>query len=100
VNSDASIRRLKGPGRPIWSEEDRVKMLAGLEAVDFVVVFEEDTPNRLLGALRPHVLVKGSEYRDGIVVGREIVEGYGGRVAFVEQLPGVSTTRLLERPLR
>jgi D-beta-D-heptose 7-phosphate kinase/D-beta-D-heptose 1-phosphate adenosyltransferase len=95
VNSDASIRRLKGPGRPAVKEEDRVLMLAGLEFVDYVVVFDEDTPNKLLRALKPHVLVKGSEYRDGVVVGREIVEGYGGRIAFVDMVPGVSTTELL-----
>jgi len=97
VNSDESIRRLKGPSRPRIAQEDRVKMLAGMEAVDYVVVFDEDTPNTLLETLRPDVLVKGSEYsgdEDG-VVGREIVEGYGGRVAFVEQLPGFSTTALL-----
>ncbi|MCZ6794982.1 MAG: bifunctional heptose 7-phosphate kinase/heptose 1-phosphate adenyltransferase [Planctomycetota bacterium] len=96
VNSDDSIRRLKGEGRPRILEEDRVRMLAGLEAVDYVTVFEEDTPNHLLEALRPDVLVKGSEYRDGVVVGREIVEGYGGQVAFVDQIPGISTTELLK----
>ena len=97
VNSDASIRRLKGPQRPRIEERERVKMLAGMEAVDYVILFGEDTPDHLLEELRPHVLVKGSEYRanDG-VVGREIVEGYGGRIAFVEQLPGISTTALLE----
>ncbi|MBN1444332.1 MAG: bifunctional heptose 7-phosphate kinase/heptose 1-phosphate adenyltransferase [Planctomycetes bacterium] len=96
VNSDSSIRRLKGPGRPRIPQDDRVRMIAGLQAVDFVVVFDEDTPNRLLAMLRPDVLVKGSEYRTGVVVGREIVEGYGGRVAFVEQIPGISTSSLLE----
>ena len=95
VNSDASIRRLKGPNRPRINEQDRVKMLAGMEAVDYVVVFDTDTPNHLLEALRPQVLVKGGEYRDGVVVGREIVEAYGGRVAYVEQMPGFSTTQLL-----
>jgi D-beta-D-heptose 7-phosphate kinase/D-beta-D-heptose 1-phosphate adenosyltransferase len=95
VNSDASIRRLKGPSRPRIAEDDRVRMLAGLEAVDYVTVFDEDTPNHLLEALRPDVLVKGSEYGKEGVVGREIVEAYGGRVALVEQLAGISTTTLL-----
>jgi D-beta-D-heptose 7-phosphate kinase/D-beta-D-heptose 1-phosphate adenosyltransferase len=99
VNSDASIRRLKGPSRPRIKQEDRIKMLAGMEAVDYVILFEDDTPNRLLEAVRPDVLVKGSEYRDGVVVGREIVEGYGGRVAFVEQLAGFSTTQILGRDI-
>jgi len=95
VNSDASIRRLKGERRPRINQDDRVKMLAGMEAVDFVVLFDSDTPNHLLELLRPDVLVKGGEYRDGIVVGREIVEAYDGRVAYIDQLPGFSTTLLL-----
>jgi D-beta-D-heptose 7-phosphate kinase/D-beta-D-heptose 1-phosphate adenosyltransferase len=99
VNRDASIRRLKGPGRPVVTEPDRFFMVAALEVVDYVVPFAEDTPIPLLEALRPDVLVKGEEYRTGIVVGRELVEGYGGRVAFVAQLPGFSTTGLIgERP--
>lgn len=97
VNSDPSVRQLKGRERPVWTQEERVEMLSALEVVDYVIVFDEDEPNQLLEELRPDVLVKGSEYRDGVVVGREIVEGYGGRVAFVEQLPGISTTLLLER---
>jgi D-beta-D-heptose 7-phosphate kinase/D-beta-D-heptose 1-phosphate adenosyltransferase len=96
VNSDSSIRRLKGPGRPINSQEERMLMLSGLEAVDCVILFEEDTPIPLLDALRPEVLVKGSEYRDGEVVGRSLVESYGGRVELVEQVPGISTTAILE----
>jgi D-beta-D-heptose 7-phosphate kinase/D-beta-D-heptose 1-phosphate adenosyltransferase len=95
VNSDASIRRLKGPGRPAIPEEDRLLSIAGLEAVDFVVAFEDDTPIPTIEALEPQVLVKGEEYQNGIVVGREVVEGYGGRVAFVSQIPGISTTALL-----
>jgi D-beta-D-heptose 7-phosphate kinase/D-beta-D-heptose 1-phosphate adenosyltransferase len=97
VNSDASIRRLKGPDRPQTEEEVRLLMLAWGEAVDYVISFDEDTPIPLLEALRPDVLVKGDEYRTGIVVGREVVEGYGGRVAFVSQLPGISTTALIAR---
>jgi D-beta-D-heptose 7-phosphate kinase/D-beta-D-heptose 1-phosphate adenosyltransferase len=96
VNSDASIRRLKGPDRPINSQEERMLMLSGLEAVDCVILFDEDTPLALLEALRPEVLVKGGEYRGGGVVGRELVESYGGRVELVEQVPGISTTAILE----
>ncbi len=95
VNSDSSIRRLKGPGRPRTGEEMRMLMIAALEAVDYVISFEEETPIPLLEALRPDVLVKGEEYRQGVVVGRELVEGWGGRVAFVSQIPGISTTTLL-----
>lgn len=71
-------------------------MLSGLEAVDYVVLFEEDTPMDLLDALRPDILVKGGEYKDGVVVGREFVESYGGRVALVDQIPGISTTAILK----
>jgi D-beta-D-heptose 7-phosphate kinase/D-beta-D-heptose 1-phosphate adenosyltransferase len=95
VNSDASVRKLKGPGRPSTPEEDRMLMLANLEVVSYVVSFDEDTPIPLLEAMRPDVLVKGEEYRQGVVVGREVVEGYGGRIAFVSELPGYSTTTLL-----
>ncbi len=97
VNSDRSIRRLKGSGRPIYKEEERMLMLSGLESVDCVLVFEEDTPIPLLEAIRPDILVKGSEYKDGVVVGRELVESYGGRVHLVEQVPGISTTAILQR---
>ena len=97
VNNDASIRRLKGPDRPQTEEEVRLLMIAALEAVDYVTSFEEDTPIPLLETLRPDVLVKGEEYRTGTVVGREVVEGYGGRIAFVSQVPGISTTSLLAR---
>jgi D-beta-D-heptose 7-phosphate kinase/D-beta-D-heptose 1-phosphate adenosyltransferase len=97
INNDESVRRLKGSGRPKVPLEDRLIMLADLQSVDFVIAFEEDTPVPLLEALRPDVLTKGEEYRDGTVVGREVVEGYGGRVAFVSQLPGFSTTRMLQK---
>ncbi len=70
-------------------------MLSGLEAVDYVVLFEEDTPLGLLDLLRPDVLVKGSEYEKGVVVGRELVESYGGKVVLVDQVPGISTTAIL-----
>lgn len=95
VNSDASVRRLKGPTRPRVNEEDRMLQIASLECVSYVTSFDEDTPIPLLDLLRPDVLVKGEEYRTGVVVGRELVEGWGGRVAFVSQIPGVSTTALL-----
>ena len=96
INSDASVRRLKGHGRPKVPLEDRLIMLADLQVVNFVIAFDEDTPVPLLEALRPDVLIKGEEYRDGVVVGREVIEKHGGRVAFVSQLPGFSTTRLLQ----
>jgi D-beta-D-heptose 7-phosphate kinase/D-beta-D-heptose 1-phosphate adenosyltransferase len=95
VNGDASVRRLKGRGRPKISQEERMLMLAGLEVVDYVICFGEDTPILLLEALRPDILVKGEEYKNGVVVGREVVEGYGGQVAFVSHIPGISTSAIL-----
>ncbi len=98
TNSDASVRRLgKGPGRPVLPLEARARLLAGLEAVSCVVPFEEDTPLALIEALRPDVLVKGADYNRATIVGADIVESYGGRVATVALVPGFSTTALVER---
>jgi D-beta-D-heptose 7-phosphate kinase/D-beta-D-heptose 1-phosphate adenosyltransferase len=97
LNSDASTARLKGPGRPINPAEGRAEVLAALEAVDLVVVFEEDTPLELIKHVRPAVLVKGADYRLDEVVGREVVEGAGGDVILVELVPGQSTTGLVRR---
>jgi D-beta-D-heptose 7-phosphate kinase / D-beta-D-heptose 1-phosphate adenosyltransferase len=97
LNSDASVRRLKGAGRPIQSEHARAEVLAGLEAVDLVVVFDQDTPRDLIRQVRPTVLVKGGDYRRDQVVGRDIVEAQGGEVVLVDLVPGFSTTRIVER---
>jgi D-beta-D-heptose 7-phosphate kinase/D-beta-D-heptose 1-phosphate adenosyltransferase len=96
VNSDASVRRLKGPTRPIVGEANRAAMLAALACVDYVVIFHEDTPHRLLEAIRPDVLVKGGTYTIDEVVGREIVEAHGGRVCLTSRIEGISTTKLIE----
>ena len=95
INSDDSIRRLKGPGRPVFRQQNRMLMVSGLECVDYVVVFDEDTPVPLLEKIRPDVLVKGSEYSGGGVVGQELIESYGGRVELVDQVDGISTTSIL-----
>jgi D-beta-D-heptose 7-phosphate kinase/D-beta-D-heptose 1-phosphate adenosyltransferase len=97
LNSDASVLRLKGAGRPIQNEHARAEVLAALEAVDLVVVFEEDTPLALIQRVRPKVLVKGAEYRDKEVVGRDLVEAAGGSVVHVDLIPGQSTSALIER---
>lgn len=97
VNDDASVKRLKGPSRPVLTLEDRAFLLASLSAVDFVVGFEEDTPRTLIEALTPHVLVKGEDWRGKGVVGSEWVESHGGRVWFAPLLEGRSTTQLVER---
>lgn len=98
LNTDASARRLgKGRDRPINTESDRAVVLAALECVDCVVLFDEDTPLALIRRLRPAVLVKGADYAREAIVGADEVEGWGGRVVRVPLVPGVSTTRLLRR---
>ena len=98
VNTDASVRRLaKGPGRPITPEADRAFLVAALESVDAVTLFDEDTPLELISRLLPDVLVKGGDYAPHQVVGREVVEGAGGRVVILPLLEGYSTTTLLRR---
>ncbi len=97
VNSDQSVTRLKGPGRPINSEGRRMAVLAGLEAVDWVVVFPEDTPEPLLKSLKPDILVKGGDYTREQVVGWQIVEGYGGAVRVLDFLDDCSTSAIVEK---
>lgn len=97
INADASVSRLKGPDRPIHGEADRAAILSELASVDLVVVFGEDTPERLLETLRPEVLVKGGDYRKEEVVGGAFVESYGGRVELIDLLEGRSTTNAIEK---
>ena len=98
VNSDASVRRLgKGADRPVAGQEARARVLAGLSAVDCVVLFDEDTPQSLIETLAPDVLVKGADYAREAIVGADWVEAHGGRVVRVPLVPGFSTTSLVER---
>jgi D-beta-D-heptose 7-phosphate kinase/D-beta-D-heptose 1-phosphate adenosyltransferase len=97
LNSDASVGRLKGQGRPIQKQQARAEVLAALQAVDVVAMFDQDTPIELIGRVRPTVLVKGGDYRREDVVGHEIVEAAGGEIVLVELVPGYSTTRLVNR---
>lgn len=97
LNSDSSVKRLKGETRPILSEHDRASILSALGCVDLVVLFEEDTPLDLLHILRPDILVKGADYKIEDVVGRELVESYGGKVSLVDLVEGHSTTRIEEK---
>jgi len=97
LNSDASTARLKGKGRPINPVEGRAEVLAALEAVDLVVVFDEDTPLDLIKCVRPAVLVKGADYRREEVVGRDVVEAAGGDIILVDLVPDQSTTRIVQR---
>ncbi|MCK4412115.1 MAG: D-glycero-beta-D-manno-heptose 1-phosphate adenylyltransferase [Candidatus Eisenbacteria sp.] len=97
LNSDDSVRRLKGPGRPLMGEADRAALLAALRPVDWVVLFAEDTPLRLIETLLPDILVKGADYAHGEIVGREVVEAHGGEVVRLPLVPGRSTSGLLAR---
>jgi D-beta-D-heptose 7-phosphate kinase/D-beta-D-heptose 1-phosphate adenosyltransferase len=97
LNSDASVRRLKGPTRPVRSTAERALVLAGLESVDAVVVFEEDTPLSLVQRLLPDVIVKGGDYAPDTIVGADIVTARGGRVVVIPLVPGQSTTSIIEK---
>ncbi|MRR33818.1 D-glycero-beta-D-manno-heptose-7-phosphate kinase [bacterium] len=100
LNSDASVRRLKGEKRPLIGQSERAHILAALDCVDYVIIFDEDTPIRLLEALRPHVLVKGGDYTPDRVVGKDLVESYGGRIELVEFVDGKSTTNIIDKILQ
>jgi D-beta-D-heptose 7-phosphate kinase/D-beta-D-heptose 1-phosphate adenosyltransferase len=97
LNTDAGVRALKGPARPVNPQDARAVVLAGLQSVDYVTVFAEPTPMDLIRAIRPDVLVKGADYRKDEVVGAEFVEAYGGRVHLAAVRHGFSTTGLLQR---
>jgi D-beta-D-heptose 7-phosphate kinase/D-beta-D-heptose 1-phosphate adenosyltransferase len=96
MNSDASVRRLKGPERPIRNEAERAYVLAALEMVDCVVLFEDDTPIGLVNALRPDVLVKGGDYSEATIVGAPEVRSWGGNVRVIPLTPGQSTTNIVQ----
>ena len=96
INSDASVRELKGENRPLIPEDERAEMLAGLECVDYVVIFPELTPIELLSELKPNIHVKGGDYKLEQLVEREVVEANGGKVIVGLNVPGKSTTNLIE----
>jgi D-beta-D-heptose 7-phosphate kinase/D-beta-D-heptose 1-phosphate adenosyltransferase len=100
VNTDASIRRLKGDKRPIISEIDRLGVLEELQSIDYLVLFEQDTPLELVRAIRPDVLVKGADYADQEIVGADLVRGWGGRVALAPLIDGRSTSTVIQRILQ
>jgi rfaE bifunctional protein nucleotidyltransferase chain/domain len=99
LNTDASIRRIKGPKRPINRNRDRAAVLAALGCVDFVVLFGDDTPYRLIKALVPDVLVKGADWKKGEIVGGDVVEAHGGAVRRIRLVSGRSTTNVIQRVL-
>ena len=99
LNTDASIRRIKGKGRPINPNADRAAVLSALSAVDYICFFGDDTPARIIGNLIPDVLVKGADWKADHIVGKEIVERHGGKVRRIRLTPGRSTTGIIERVL-
>lgn len=100
LNSDTSIRRLKGPQRPLIGQDERAHILSALDCIDYVVIFDEDTPLELIRAVRPHVLVKGGDYQPDQVIGKDVVESYGGRVELITFVDGKSTTNIIEKILQ
>lgn len=99
LNSDNSIQRIKGEKRPIVKEEYRLKLMSALACVDFVTVFDEETPEELIRELNPNVLVKGADWAGKDVAGADFVKSNGGSVEFIAMLPGISTTHIIERIL-
>jgi D-beta-D-heptose 7-phosphate kinase/D-beta-D-heptose 1-phosphate adenosyltransferase len=97
LNSDEGVRKLKGPGRPVYPAEERAEILASLESVDAVLIFVEPTPQRVIAALLPDVLVKGEDWPGNQIVGREEVEAAGGKVVRVEVVEGYSTSEILRK---
>ena len=97
VNSDRSVRAIKGPDRPINSEYDRAEVVAALTCVDAVVVFDEDTPHRIISRLRPDVLVKGADWAADAIIGRDLVQANGGRVVRVALADGYSTSAIIKK---
>jgi len=97
VNSDSSIRKIKGRNRPIIEEKNRLRMMAALESVDFVLIFSEENPLRVIKALKPDILVKGADWDKNNIVGSDFVASYGGRVSTIKLVQGLSTTTLIHK---
>ncbi|MBI4481796.1 MAG: D-glycero-beta-D-manno-heptose 1-phosphate adenylyltransferase [Acidobacteria bacterium] len=99
INSDASVRRLKGPGRPIFPQQERAELLSALQVVDYVTIFEDDTPRQLIERIIPQVLVKGGDWGKDEIVGGEIVEAAGGQVLSLPFVEGFSTSSIIQKIL-
>jgi D-beta-D-heptose 7-phosphate kinase/D-beta-D-heptose 1-phosphate adenosyltransferase len=97
VNSDSSVRKMKGRNRPVIAEKNRLRMMAALESVDFVLIFSEETPLRVIKALKPDILVKGADWDKNNIVGSDFVASYGGRVSTIKLVQGLSTTILIHK---
>jgi D-beta-D-heptose 7-phosphate kinase/D-beta-D-heptose 1-phosphate adenosyltransferase len=97
LNSDSSIRRIKGPSRPVVNQKDRAAVISSLGCVDYVAVFGEDTPIKVIKAVKPDILVKGADWKAGNIVGADLVDSYGGKVATIPLVKGRSTSDIIRR---
>jgi len=100
VNSDASVKRIKGNSRPVVDLDNRLRLLQGLKAIDYLCVFEEDTPLELIKKVKPDILVKGEDWKDKGVVGEDFVKTYGGKVKLIKLLPNISTSIIIDKILK
>jgi D-beta-D-heptose 7-phosphate kinase/D-beta-D-heptose 1-phosphate adenosyltransferase len=96
LNSDSSVKKIKGPGRPVTPQNQRVALIAALACVDYVTIFHETTPLKIIEALRPDILIKGSDWKAKEVVGADFVRSYGGKVEFIRYLKNFSTTKIIQ----
>ena len=97
LNSDQSICKIKGPQRPIIAQDKRAALLAALQCVDFVTIFNEETPLKVIRVLKPDILIKGADWKGKDVIGSEVVKSYGGHVEYISYIPGCSTTEIIEK---
>lgn len=97
LNSDSSVKKLKGKNRPVFSQNERAEILSSLEFVDFVIIFNEDTPEKLISKIKPDIHVKGGDYKTDDLPEAEIVKEYGGKIKIVKFIPGYSTTGLINK---
>jgi rfaE bifunctional protein nucleotidyltransferase chain/domain len=100
VNSDGSVKKFKSKGRPLQNEKDRIRILAALKCVDYVIRFTEETPERLIKLIKPDILVKGADYSPNEIAGAEFVKSYGGKVRRIRLLKGRSTTNIIAKIMR
>ena len=96
INSDRSVRSIKGPTRPVTPQDERAEILSALESVDYVTIFDQDDPLQIITSIKPDILVKGGDWNLDTIVGRDVVESYGGKVFALPLVPGVSTTQIID----
>jgi rfaE bifunctional protein nucleotidyltransferase chain/domain len=97
VNSDSSVKKLKGKNRPVFSQKERVSIICSLEFVDYCVIFKEETPEKIIKFLKPDIIIKGSDYKEEQVVGYDFVKRYGGKVVLLPLVKGFSTTEIIKK---